>query len=155
MYKSYIRLVYDVKPPALGRLALRGRGQQFQAAADPQRGQLLLHAVLGEALGEGGEVDLVEQLVLVEAREDVGRLACLRVDVRLQALRADFFHHALHRAVDGADGDVRGLQVLLEDAAAGEGDGGHHLVRADGDDPIHIFKIYFLRTEAPGGVGVH
>src|SRR5207249_2064243 len=40
---------------ASSRLAL-GRGrEQLQAAVDPQRGELLLHAVLRQALGEGAE----------------------------------------------------------------------------------------------------
>src|SRR6185503_3629382 len=95
----------------LSSLALGGRRKQLRAASDPKRGELFLNAVLREALGEGAEVDLVERLVLVEAGEDVGGLAGSRIDVRLQALGADLFHHALHRAVDRADGDVGLLQV--------------------------------------------
>src|SRR5690349_7446193 len=130
-----------------GRLALDGWRQLLQAAADPERGQLLLHAVLGEALGEGAEVDLVERLVLVEAGEDVGGLAGLRVDVRLQALRADLFHHALHRAVDRADGDVILLQEFLQDRVPGLRNGVHHPVRADGDDPVRRRKWNRLRAK--------
>src|ERR671927_317559 len=82
---------------ASGGLAFGGRRQLAQAAVDPERGQLFLDAILREALRERAEVDLVERLVLVEAGEDVGRFARGRVDVRLQALGADLFHHALHR----------------------------------------------------------
>ena len=59
---------------------------------------------------------LVERLVLVEAGEDERLLAGDRVDVALEALRADLFHHALHRRVDRADADVRRVEVRREDA---------------------------------------
>jgi hypothetical protein len=42
-----------------GGLALCGGRELLEAAADPQGGELFLNAVLGEALGEGAEVDLV------------------------------------------------------------------------------------------------
>src|SRR5687767_4444091 len=96
------------------RLAFGGGRELLEAAVDPQGGELFLNAVLREALGEGAEVDLVERLVLVEAGEDVAGLAGVRVDVGLQALGADLFHHALHRRVDGADRPVVGLQVRLQ-----------------------------------------
>ena len=51
-----------------------------------------------------GEVDAVERLVLVEAART--RSCVLPVagsTMRLQALRADLLHHALHRRVDRAD----------------------------------------------------
>ena len=118
------------------RLALGGRRQQLKAAADPERSEFFLDSVLRQALGEGAEVDLVEGLVLVEAGEDVGGLAGLRVDVGLEALGADFFHHALHRAVDGANRPVGGLQVLLQDAVPSLGHRRHHLVGADGNDAV-------------------
>ena len=49
------------------------------------------------------EVDAVERLVLVEAGKHVAGLAASPDRVRLQALRADLLHHALHRRVDRAD----------------------------------------------------
>jgi hypothetical protein len=75
--------------------------------------------------------------------------------VGLEALGADFFHHALHRRVDGADGAVGGLQVRLQDAVAGLGDGGHHAVGADGDDAVGARERDRLLAEGAGGVGVH
>ena len=50
-------------------------------------------------------------LVLVKAGEDEELFAGVRVDVALEALGADLFHHALHRRVDRADGDV----ILVEE----------------------------------------
>ena len=82
------------------------------------------------------EVHPVHVLVLVEAREDDGLLAGLRIDVPLQALRADFLHHALHRRVDAGDRDVVVLQVRRERREARRLDGRHHAVGADGDDAV-------------------
>src|SRR5438105_3146248 len=44
--------------------------------------------------------------ILVEAGEDDRLLASLRIHVLLQALRADFLHHALHRRIDARDAHV-------------------------------------------------
>ena len=55
---------------------------------DLRCGEFFLDPVLRQALGEGAEVDLVERLVLVEAGEDVGGLAGLRVDVGSAIYRA-------------------------------------------------------------------
>src|ERR1041385_6630571 len=71
-----------------------------EAAVDPELRQLLLRAVLREAAAQGAEIDAVEVLVLVEAGEDDSLGAGRRLVVPLQALRADFLHHALHRRVD-------------------------------------------------------
>src|SRR5438045_7518289 len=49
------------------------------------------------------EIDRVERLVLVEAGKNVACPAGRGIGLRLQALRADLLHHALHRRVDGAD----------------------------------------------------
>ena len=75
-------------------------------ARDPARCQLLLHGVLPQARVESRKVDLVERLVLVEAREHVADFARGRVAMRLQTLRADLLHHALHRRVDRAERHV-------------------------------------------------
>src|SRR5207237_9150584 len=71
-----------------------------EAMRDPLRRQLLLHGILSEARGQPAKVDAIDRLVLVEAREDVAHLAGRRVTMRLQALRADLLHHALHRRID-------------------------------------------------------
>src|SRR3989449_10493838 len=71
-----------------------------QEVVEPHVGQLFLDGVLPQARREVGKVDAVHLLVLVEAREDDRLLAARRVDVLLETLRADFFHHALHRRVD-------------------------------------------------------
>src|SRR5262249_61177789 len=79
---------------------------------EPQIGELLLHRVLPEAVVQVLPVDLVEVLVLVEAgKHDLLEPTRRRVDVLLQALGADFLHHALHRRVDAADADVARGQV--------------------------------------------
>ena len=67
------RLLAALRPKTIwwsiysSRLALGERREALQAAADPEGGEFFLDAVLREALGERGEVDLVEELVLVEA----------------------------------------------------------------------------------------
>ena len=68
----------------------------FQAMTDPAGCQLFLDAVLAQSRCQSAEIDLVERLILIEAGEYVGDLSGLGVLVRLQALRANFFHHALH-----------------------------------------------------------
>jgi len=45
-------------------------------------------------------------------------LPARRVDVLLETLRVDFFHHALHRRVDARDADVIGLQMGRQHAMA-------------------------------------
>ena len=52
----------------------------------PLGSEFLLHRVLAQTLIERRPIDVVQRLVLVEAREHIGRFARLRVDVRLQAL---------------------------------------------------------------------
>ena len=69
----------------------------LEAAVDPQRRQLLLEAVLRQALAQAGKIDAIESLILVEAGEDDGFLAGRGILLHLQALGADFLHHALHR----------------------------------------------------------
>src|SRR6516162_9970733 len=91
---------------------LRRRGTAAevpQAAVDPERGELLLHRILAQALVQNAEIHLIERLVLVEAGEDNGLGAAHGVPVHLKALRTDFLHHALHRRIDGGDGAVIGL----------------------------------------------
>ena len=83
-----------------------------------------------------GEIHLIHQLILVDARKDKFFLPGVRVDVSLEALCADGLHHALHRRVDGCDGNVTLFQVLLKHAAPRSGHGSHHPVRPDRDDPV-------------------
>jgi replicative superfamily II helicase len=54
----------------------------------------------------------------------------------LQALGADFLHHALHRRVDRRDRVMRGLEVGPQHRVARAAHGRHHPVRADRDDAI-------------------
>ena len=86
------------------------------------------------------EVDAVQFLILVVAGEDELLAPGSRVDVALEALGANLFHHALHRRVDAADADVRRVQIGLQHAVAREPDGVHHAVGADGDDPGHVLQ---------------
>src|SRR5262245_48916501 len=65
-------------------------------AIEPQVRQLLLNRVLPQPRRQIGEIDAIDRLVLVEAREDYRLLPARRVHVLLQALRADLLHHALH-----------------------------------------------------------
>src|SRR5687768_10128125 len=87
--------------------------QLLQRVIDPLHGQLLMDRVLAQALAQRAEIDLVQLLVLVEAGEHHGFRARDRILVRLQALRADLLHHALHRRVDGADRAMRCLEERL------------------------------------------
>ena len=82
-------------------------------------------------------------------------LAGLRIDVPLQALRADLFHHALHRRVDAADGDVAGLQVRRQHAVPGVLDRVHHPVGADGDDAADRRQRHHALAEPAVGIGDH
>src|SRR5690349_5074860 len=85
-----------------------GPGEQV---IEPDVRQLLLHRVLPQPRRQIWKVDPIQLLILVEAREDDRFRAGARIDVLLQALRADFLHHALHRRVDAADADVIGLEI--------------------------------------------
>lgn len=71
--------------------------QAYQTTVYPLRGQFFLHRILPQARFQAGEIDTVQGLILIETGKDVGSLAGLGIDVRLQALGADLFHHALHR----------------------------------------------------------
>src|SRR5205807_6750052 len=124
-----------------------GSGIRFrQQPRQPQIGHLLHDRVLAQARPQVGEVDAVEGLVLIETGEDERFLARDRVDVALEALRADLFHHALHRRVDRADADVRVAEVRREDAVPRVFDGAHHAVGADGDEAIDVAQIDLRRV---------
>ncbi len=69
------------------------------------------------------------------------------VDVALEALGADFFHHALHGAVDGADGDVVVFEIGLKRGVAGLADAVHHAIRADGDYAVDAVGLDGLGAE--------
>ncbi len=66
-----------------------------------------------------GKVHPVERLVLVEAGEHDAPLAGRGIDLRLQTLRADLLHHALHRRVDRADRGVARAQEGGQQRRAG------------------------------------
>src|SRR2546423_11281997 len=89
------------------------RCSQRLTMCDPLRGQLFLRRVLRQARIERSKIDLVDRLVLVEAGKDIAQLAADRIAMRLQALRADFLHHALHRRVDRCNTAMRSLEVGL------------------------------------------
>ena len=75
-------------------------------AVKPQVRKLFLYAVRAKAVIQILKINEIEVLILVKAREDEELLACMRINVPLQALRTDLFHHALHRAVYGSDRNV-------------------------------------------------
>ena len=104
------------------------------------------------------EIHAVEFLVLIEARENGGHFAGMRVALRLNALRANLFHHALHRRVDGANGKVVWLHVRLENVVARAAHGSHHAVGADDNQAVGVFHANFRRdwcTEPTRSVGFH
>src|SRR6266508_5955939 len=90
------------------------QSQMPQRAVDPQPRELFLHAVLVEPRTQIVEVDAVEILVLIEAGEHHALDAGYGIAMHLQALGADFLHHALHRRVDRGDRLVPGLEMLRE-----------------------------------------
>src|SRR5437764_226126 len=69
----------------------------LEQVVEPQRGELFLERVSPEAHAQVVPVHPIHRLVLIEAGEDEGLLAGLRVAVLAEALGADLFHHALHR----------------------------------------------------------
>ena len=66
---------------------------------DPSGGQFFLRCILRQAITQAIEIHVIELLVLIEARKDYGVLPGIWVDVALQALGANFLHHALHRGI--------------------------------------------------------
>src|SRR5687767_2363071 len=70
---------------------------RVQQMVQPAAGQLLLDRVLPQPHVQVREIDAIHLLILVEAREDEFLAPGRGIDVLLQALRADLFHHALHR----------------------------------------------------------
>src|SRR5207249_10369599 len=68
---------------------------ELTAMRNPLRRQLLLRSILRQTRAEGRKVDFVDRLVLIEAGKDVAQLAGGRIAMGLQALRANFLHHAL------------------------------------------------------------
>src|SRR4051812_46972687 len=133
----------------LRRRSYLALAEALQAMVDPQLGQLLLRAVLRQALAQGREIDAVHVLVLVEAREHDRFGAARLVVVALQALRADLLHHALHRRVDRRDRAVVRAEIALQRGAARLGDRVHHAVRADRDDTVDLLKRDVDRAERP------
>ena len=69
---------------------------------------------------------MIQGLVLIEAGKNEGNLSGSRIDMLLQALGADLFHHALHRRIDGADRKVMRFKIRLQHGMARCGPGRHH-----------------------------
>ena len=74
--------------------------------------------------------------------------------MHLQALRADFLHHALHRRVDGADRRVAGLQIRREQAVPCLRDGRHHAVRTDRNHAVDLVQRNLRSAELALAVGI-
>ena len=101
------------------------------------------------------EIHAVQILVLVKARKDVGHFAGVRIALWLQALGADFFHHALHGRVDGADGEVVRLHMRLEHVVACARHRRHHAVRADDDEAVGVLQADRGWAKPARGIGLH
>ena len=114
----------------------RTKAYVAEAVVDPEFRDLLLRSILRKPRAQTAEIDVVERLVLIEAREDHRFFPANRVPVHLQALRADLLHHALHRRVDAADGMMVGLQIREQDGVARLLHGSHHAVGADHNEPV-------------------
>jgi hypothetical protein len=64
---------------------------------NPEVREFLLNGVCPKSIVQICEINEIEVLVLIEAREDEDLLVGYRVDMPLEALGANLFHHALHR----------------------------------------------------------
>src|SRR5215831_14416514 len=133
------------RPAPFGGVQWRGKlfrrlpqTQLPQRAVDPQARELFLHAVLVEPGPQIVEIDAVEILVLIEAGEHHALDATGGIAMHLQALRADFLHHALHRRIDRGNRLVSGLEMLREHALPRARDRRHHSVGPDRDHPIDL-----------------
>src|SRR4029077_7760880 len=100
-----------------------------EQSGQPEFGQFLQHRVLAKAGAQIDEVDFIELLSLIEAREDERFFSADRIDMPLQALRADLLHHVLHRRVDRPDADVLRIEMRRQDAVARVLHRAHHSVR--------------------------
>src|SRR5262245_59460394 len=68
----------------------------LEKVVDPEGRQFLGNRVLPQPRVQVVEINHVKWLILVETTEDDALFAGLRIHVALQALSADFLHHALH-----------------------------------------------------------
>ena len=75
--------------------------------------------------------------------------------MRLQTLRANFLHHALHRRIDRSDAAVRWLEIRLEHRVTRSSNRRHHPIRTDGDNAIGSAKGNGLVAQATGRVRAH
>ena len=112
--------------------------QPRKQVVQPEVADFFLDRVLFQPRIQIREIDMVQRLVLIEAGKDDRFLPCRRIDVLLQALCADFFHHALHWRVDARDGDVVGLKQGLKHAMPCLFDRSHHSVGTDRNDPPNL-----------------
>src|SRR5437867_5615743 len=112
-------------------LSLQLRKQKVQ----PKVAEFFVNRVLFEPGVQVLEIDMVHGLVLIKTGKNNGFLARRGIHVLLEALRADLFHHALHRRVDACDRDVIRLKQALENTVPCVFDGSHHSVGPDRNDP--------------------
>src|SRR5580658_4721833 len=114
-------------PPCLD--AQHGR-PALQDLLEPEVGELLLHRVRAQSFAQVAEVDGVEILILIEARENYAFLTGDGVAKLLEALSTNLLHHALHRRVDAPDGKMPGVEHRREHAVARLPDRVHHSLAA-------------------------
>jgi hypothetical protein len=93
------------------------------------------------------EIDAVHLLILVKAGEHDRLGAGLGIALQLQALGAALLHHALHRRVDRGGRPVTRPEIMLQARPARLGDGVHHAIRADRDDPVDRVQRNLDRPE--------
>src|SRR5437764_4141324 len=100
-----------------GRLRLAVKPLEIltsKRSIQPHICQLFLDAVCAQAFVEVFEIDEIEMLVLVKAGEDKKLFAGVWIDMALQTLRTDLFHHALHRRIDRTDSGVTLIQIRFK-----------------------------------------
>src|SRR5436309_3416203 len=131
------------------------RADLTQAAVDPLLRQLLLDAVLREARAESVPIHVIERLVLIKAGEYHGLFSSERILVKLEALRADLFHHALHWRVDASDRFVIGFEIRSQNCVACASHGTHHGIGPDDHQTVYRIERDFRFVQIAASVGGH
>ena len=72
----------------------------------------------------------------------------------LNALTANFLHHALHRRVDRAQRIMAGLHIRFQFIMPGSGHGRHHSIRANRNDAVNLVHCNLRFSQFAAGIGL-
>ncbi len=131
------------------------RLQIMKAFINPKPGEFFLYAILRQSRAQIVEAHMIERLVLIEAGEDDRFLAGFRIGVHLQALGTNLFHHALHRRIDGADGEMIRIQERFQNRMPGFLHTMHQAIGTDDDEPLAISERNIRFAQIAASVGEH